>query len=206
MLMRGDGIILVHGLSRSKTSLLIPYLYLKSRGYDVKLYSYRSTRHTLDEHSARFADFIAEFAEKRPGRTVHFVTHSLGGIITRMAVDSLVNKGTDKINFGRAVMFAPPNRGSSAATRLSKSKIISTTLKPIRELSDSPDSPIHSIPIPDALEYGIIAGRWDGKVSPSEARLGCEKDFLIVNSFHTFLMNRPKLLKATLRFIETASF
>jgi hypothetical protein len=123
-----------------------------------------------------------------------------------MAVDLLVCEGATGINYGKAVMFAPPNRGSSAATRLSKSKIIRATLKPIRELRDSPDSPIHSIPVPDALEYGIITGRWDAKVSPAEARLGSEKDFLLVNSFHTFLMNRPKLLKAMVRFIETSSF
>ena len=204
--MRGDGVILVHGLGRTSASLRIPYYYLKRRGYDVKLYSYRSTRHTLDEHAARFGDFIAEFAEQRPGVTVHFVTHSLGGIITRMAVDSLVSGGTNDIDFGKAVMFAPPNQGSKAATRMSKSVLLSAILKPLSELRDSPDSPIHSVPIPDALEYGIITGRWDGKVSPSEARLGCEKDFLLVNSFHPYLMNRPKLLKAMVRFIETASF
>ena len=78
---------------------------------------------------------------------------------------------------------------------MSKSILASSMLKPLRELRDSPDSPIHSVPVPDALEYGIITGRWDGKVSPSEARLGCEKDFLLVNSFHTYLMNRPKLLR-----------
>ncbi|MCK5843808.1 MAG: alpha/beta hydrolase [Victivallales bacterium] len=204
--MRGDGVILAHGLIRSRASMLAPYIHLKRKGYDVKLYSYRSTRYFLDEHARRFADFIANFTEQRQGGTIHFVTHSLGGIIMRSAVDLLVREGTGDIKFGRAVMLAPPNRGSNAATRISKSKIISTALKPLRELRDSPDSAIHSIPIPDVLEYGIIAGRWDGKVSVNEARLGCEKDFLVVNSFHTFLMNRPDVLRASVKFIETGSF
>jgi len=204
--MRGDGVILAHGLIRSRASMLVPFIYLKRRGYDVASFPYYSTRSGLDVHAARFADFIAEFAERKPGREIHFVTHSLGGIIMRMAVDSLVRGRGDDINFGRAVMFAPPNQGSAAATRFAKSKIISNVLRPLRELCDTPGANVHSVPVPDALEYGIITGRWDGKVSPKEARLGCEKDFLVSNSFHTFLMNRPDLLKAVARFIETGAF
>jgi pimeloyl-ACP methyl ester carboxylesterase len=204
--MRGDGIILAHGLIRSRASLLVPYFYLKHRGYNVKLYPYYSTRHSLEGHSAKFADFIADFAAGRPGRKVHFVTHSLGGIIMRMAVDSLVKGGVSDIKFGRAVMFAPPNKGSKAAAKFSKSKTLRAVFKPLSELSDSPGSPIHSVPIPDVLEYGVIAGSRDGKVSLDEARLGREKDFLVVNAFHTFIMNRPECLSATVRFIETGSF
>ena len=150
--------------------------------------------------------FIAKFAERHLERKIHFVTHSMGGIITRMAVDSLVKTGGIGIAFGRVVMFAPPNRGSMTAMRLSRLTLLRKLLRPLPELSNAPNSKINSIPIPDALEYGVITGRFDGKVSPEEAKLGCEKDYLIVNSFHSFIMNRPGLWRATAKFIESGSF
>ena len=204
--MRGDGVILIHGLIRSRASMVVPAGYLRRRGYDVASFPYHSTRAGIAAHSANLAGFIAEFAAGRPGAKLHFVTHSLGGIILRLAVDKLVTDGGLDIHFGRAVLIAPPNQGSRAATKAARSKLLSLVFKPLRELRDTPGSPIYSVPTPDVLEYGVVAGRWDAKVSPREARLDCAKDFLVVNAFHTFIMNRPDVLKATLRFIETGRF
>ncbi len=199
-----EAVILVHGLIRSRASMLIIGLFLKQKGYSIANYAYSSTKYTIDKHSGHFAEFVAKFAKKNPDTKINFVTHSLGGIITRGAIE-LLNKTTlEKIN--RIVMLAPPNRGSMAATYFSKSNLLTLLMKPLCELRNAPDSRIHSIHIPENIDIGIIAGKYDAKVTPEESHLYGEKDHLTVNAMHTFIMNRPDVMKATSNFLRFGLF
>ena len=92
------------------------------------------------------------------------------------------------------------------------------------QLGTGPDSTPNSLP-PADFELGIIAGRrssllaWllsqrrpvfagdnDGKVAVARARLQGMRDFLVVNHSHTFLMGRPVVQRAVVRFLATGSF
>ena len=199
-----QSVILVHGLIRSRASMLLSSIFLKRNGFLVANYAYSSTKYTIDEHSDHFALFIAKFAKKHPNTKINFLTHSLGGIITRGALALLDNKTLKSLN--RIVMLAPPNRGSMAATFFSKSKVLTSWMKPLCELRNAPDSKINSIHIPKNIEIGVIAGKYDKKVTPEESHLCGEKDHLTVNAMHTFIMNRPDVLNAVLSFFKTGSF
>jgi len=197
---RGESVVLVHGLGRQCFSMLPVALKLRKSGYDIWLYDYPSSRYGIKHHAAEFAKFINSLQEQDEVEKIHFVTHSLGSIITRQALGP---EAEPKI--GRIVMLAPPNQGSATATRLARRWPWPILLRPLRELRNSPDSPIHSIPIPNA-EIGIIAASRDAKVSVKESRLPGAKDHLVVDAYHSFLPNRSDINSAISNFLENGSF
>ena len=196
--------ILVHGLGRSRLSMLLIGQFLKRKGFYPLYYPYRSTRDNLEGHFAKFADYIASTATANPDAEIHFVTHSMGGIITRGALSPALLAEIPRP--GRIVMLAPPNQGSRAATIIAGQKIISKILKPLKELADSADSKIHTVPVPKDVEIGIISGQFDAKVRPHEAALTGAKEHITVKSAHTFIMNSPKVMNAVFNFLNTGSF
>jgi len=196
---RKEAVILVHGLIRSSSSMMSPAAFLRKKGFSVFIYDYYSSRHPIRRHADDFSRLLGKILGE-DFKKVHFVTHSLGGIIARIALAKLADP-----KLGRLVMIAPPNQGSAKASRVSKIWITKKLLRPLDELRNDSDSFIRKVPIPE-IEFGIIAGSMDAKVSVEESHLKNEKDHLVVNSFHTFIMNRKAVKEAVLKFIANGKF
>jgi len=204
-------IILIHGMGRTPFSMVMLDRYLKRQGYTTTSFSYSSTKYQIDTLSTKFADFLIETVENNPDKKLHIVTHSLGGIITREALvkiedHKIPQSQNHQINIGRIVMLAPPNKGSKAANFFSRVWPIPNILKPMTELRNAKNSPINDVPIPKNVEIGIIAGRFDRKVTPEESHLHTENDHIVVNSGHTFIMNNRNVKIAVKNFLQTGHF
>lgn len=191
----GDLVVLVHGMGRSPASMAPLGVWLGRQGFRTHNWGYWSYRPTLAELSARFGDRLQALGAG--AERVHFVTHSLGGILVRAAL-----AGRPLANAGRAVMLTPPNQGSRAADRWAP--YLGRVMPPIRDLRTAPDALVHTLPAP-TLEVGVIAGAMDGKVSVAEAALP-GADQVVLPCRHSLLMFRRDVRELTLRFLRTGSF
>ena len=74
-------VVLVHGLWLGGWVCSLLGHWLHASGFRVVRFSYPSTRETLSANAAR----LARFAQSLDARTVHFVGHSLGGLVALMS-------------------------------------------------------------------------------------------------------------------------
>ena len=146
---------------------------------------------------------------------IHFVTHSLGGILVRKYLSE-----QEIPNLGRVVMLGPPNQGSQAVDELGDVPGFDWLNGPAgKQLGKGPESVPLSLG-PADFELGVIAGNRtidpitsavlddpdDGKVSVEDTKLAGMTDFIVVEHSHAFMMMMSTPIELTLRFLETGSF
>jgi triacylglycerol lipase len=209
-----DCVVLLHGMGRTHLSMLRLQSSLESDGYEVWNRSYPSTRNTIVQLAPVVGEAVQD-CRKRQTRQIHFVTHSLGGILVRAYFQ---NHAVPEAR--RIVMLGPPNHGSQAVDSYRDSWWFRKATGPAgQQLGTGPDSAPNRL-APIRLEVGIIAGTkssdpWfsnlfqeahDGKVSVSSAKLPEMKDFLLVESGHTFMMNSNEVIRQVKVFLRIGAF
>jgi pimeloyl-ACP methyl ester carboxylesterase len=212
--MSGDTIVFLHGLGRTRRSMIGLARDARRRGYQVVNHGYASRRGRVAEHAARLGQVIAGLGER--AGSIHFVTHSLGGIVVRAL---LADRRAWPRHLGRVVMLSPPNQGSELVDRLADHRAFRMALGPAAiELGTRPESTPNQLG-PVEFELGVITGDrslrisqrifggpTDGKVSVERARVQGMRDFLVVRRTHTFIMWAPDVSEAVFRFLETGRF
>jgi pimeloyl-ACP methyl ester carboxylesterase len=191
-------VVLVHGLGRTRISMMALEWVLEREGYEVLNWGYSSTCCTIDELADELAEDLRR-ADVASRERVHFVGHSLGNIIVR----SLLADGL-AIPTGRVVMLAPPNQGAERANRFAPA--IGWLLRPLPEITTTGRSVPRLLQLPPGVEVGVIAGRHDGKVRVSESHLPGESDHVTVPSAHTFIMLRSDVHRLVLDFLREGRF
>ncbi len=196
-----DYVVLIHGFWRSARSMKKLESKLSQEGYEVINIDYPSKEKTIESISDGYLKNILKENCLDKKRKIHFVTHSMGGIIVR---HFLANNKLP--NLGRVVMLAPPNNGSKMADVFSRFEVMNKVLGPaLKQLTSSKKSPPKAIMKP-YYEVGIIAGKFDGKVSLKSTKLDGMKDYLVVPSAHSFIMDWDEVIVAVKNFIEKGKF
>ena len=185
---------------------------LEAEGYRVVNVDYPSTRLMPDELAPHLAEVVRACCLGAP--RLHFVTHSLGGIMVRAYLAS----GRPP-NLGRVVMLAPPNRGSEIVDALGP-EIFRQTLGPIAaELGTAPGSLPNRLP-PATYDLGVIAGTAsvnplgsmmvpgadDGTVAVERTKLDGMADFVTVDASHTFIMRSDETARQVASFLRRGRF
>jgi len=210
---RADCVVLLHGLARTPGSMAALADAFSEHGYAVVNVGYPSRSKPIEELAPlAVSQGLAGCPENT---TVHFVTHSLGGILVRYYLET-----HDIADLGRVVMLAPPNQGSEVVDRIKGIPGFRLLNGPAGAQLGTDES---SVPLqlgPVEFELGVIAGSEtfnpilslylpnpdDGKVSVASTRVQGMKDFLVVPHSHTFMMQIPEVIEQTLLFIETGAF
>ena len=212
-----EHVILLHGLSRTSAAMAPMAETLARAGYTVHNLDYPSRTAPIsqladDAIGPALAECRAQGAEK-----IHFVTHSLGGILVR----SYFSRHAPDATLGRVVMLGPPNQGSEVVDRLRDWWLFKKINGPAgQELGTDAASTPNRLG-PANFTVGIIAGRrsinWinsfvmipgpdDGKVSVEHTKLAGMTSHIVLPTTHPFMARNRAVIAQTLAFLHTGAF
>ncbi|MEZ4217057.1 MAG: alpha/beta fold hydrolase [Myxococcota bacterium] len=206
-------VVLLHGLGRSARAMAWLERRLARAGYATHAVGYASVTRPFD---AIVDDVDREIARCcADAERVHFVTHSLGGLVLR----AWAARANDA-RIGRVVMLGPPSAGSAIVDRLGALRAV---LGPTgRELGTGEDALPGRLaragPVP--FELGVIAGdrswnpigSWmlegpdDGAVAVASARVDGMRDFVVLPAAHTALPYARDVAAQAIHFLDHGRF
>ena len=209
-----ESVIVVHGLGRTPASMTILVSRLKNAGFRVVSFGYPSTSEPMKALVDRLQAEVGRCCGTE-AETVHFVTHSMGGVLVR----SYLNRQPDP-HQGRVVMLSPPSQGSELIDAFSDSPLLQRLLGPAASRLGTDSTGISSQLGPVRFGLGIVTGdrsmnplgSWlipgpdDGKVGVDRARLEGATDFMVVPATHTFIMNRRDVAEEVVHFLRHGRF
>lgn len=210
-----DTVILLHGLGRMASSMRPMERALRRAGYRTRNVDYPSTCHPADRLAEEIVGAEVDAATQDGAERIHFVTHSMGGILARAYT------AAHPLPAGsRAVMLAPPHGGSELAD-------VFRDVWPFRrfcgpafdQMGVGPESLPQSLG-PPGIETGVIAGDrnlfpflgphfegpTDGIVAVWSTRATDVDDHIVVPSGHTYIMRSRTVIRQTLHFLKHGAF
>lgn len=210
-------VILLHGLFRTHKSMRKLSDYLHKQGYVIVNKTYPSTKLPIEAIANNYLPEMIATCHQLGARKIHFVTHSMGGIVLRVYLQN-----HSLSNLGRIVMLSPPNHGSKIADYFHKLRLFKWLFGPAgQELSSKKSSFVNQLPASlGSFEVGIITGNHilfppfnriikapnDGIVSIKTTQLDNIKDFIVLGTTHAFMIYNKEVLKQTAYFFKNGNF
>ncbi|MCI5105540.1 MAG: hypothetical protein MRY76_02380 [Pseudomonadales bacterium] len=220
-------VVLLHGLARVSDSMAELERKLERSGMRSVNISYPSRRHPIAElardavgrglaacRETAEVGAIAADGETVAASRIHFVTHSLGGILLRVYLQEQAIP-----ELGRVVMLGPPNQGSSLAQGL-KGVPGFGFLGPAGQALGTDDESIINELGPVDFELGVIAGDLalnplglllidgpnDSVVSVQSTRVAGMKEHITLPVMHTLMMRDNEVIDHSIHFLKTGNF
>lgn len=195
----GEWVVLTHGFMANRWMLAPLSSRLRHDGWRTRCWGYESWWTSVAVHASGFADLLRSLDDDPTVTTLHLVTHSMGCIIGRAALDRY-----RPAKLGRFVMLAPPNRGSFIAT--ATAGLFGRVLKPVAELTTRSDSLVNRTPQPEGVEVGVIAAERDALVALDATRLDVPHEHVTLPCLHSSLLFRRDAAELVAAFLATGSF
>ena len=208
-------VVLLHGLNRSWRAMKPMAESLQLAGFSTANVDYPSQSGPIEEIAPMAVGIGLEKCRSSGAETIHFVTHSLGGILLRYE-----HKRSPIEDLGRVVMLGPPNQGSELIDKtVDWPGFDSLSGAAGRQLGTGDDSiPMQLGPVD--FQLGVIAGTGtinilasamlpdvdDGKVTVARTKVAGMDDFLIVGNSHRYITRSAVVLRNTRSFLETGRF
>lgn len=208
-------VILLHGLWRTEYSMKYLEWGLSEMEFEVVNLTYPSLSYPIEELAVMAVQEGLAGCRDLGLQRIHFVTHSLGGILVRQYLQH-----RDIVGLHRVVMLGPPSQGSQVADFVDGFDILEPiTPRAVEQLGTGTDSVPRRLG-PAHFELGIIAGTanrrgmlpgvpdqpGDGTVTVEETIVPGMLDFLELPVSHTFMMWDRRVLHQVAHFLERGYF
>lgn len=208
-------VVLLHGLNRSWRAMRPLAEALQDAGFATANVDYPSQSGTVEEIAPEAVGLGLEKCRSTGAARIHFVTHSMGGILLRY------ENGRSAIpDLGRVVMLGPPNQGSELIDRTRDwpgfEMLTGDAGAQLGTSAESMPSKLGSV----GFELGVIAGTGtinvlasamlpdpnDGKVSVASTQVDGMDDFLVVGDSHRYITRSDVVFRNTIAFLKTGHF
>ena len=208
-----DQVILLHGLARTEKSMAPMQRALEKEGFCVTNVGYESRNGVVEALALEAIQPALDACDD--SRPVHFVTHSLGGILVRQYL------AEHRIeNLGRVVMLGPPNKGSEVVDKIGE-------VPGFHFINGDAGLQLGTgeTSVPNRLgeanfDVGIIAGTRsinlilstmipgtdDGKVSVENTRLEGMNDHIEMEVTHPFMMRNDAVIRQVVHYLRSGRF
>lgn len=208
----GPPVVLLHGLCRGWHAMQPLARALQKNGFSTLNLPYPSTRLPIEILASRVRGQVEKIAGDGP---VHFITHSLGGILIRKLLDEGVPWDT-----GRIVMLAPPNQGSEIVDWSRRHPLLHRVLGPAGRALGSDGMPSTLPDLPAGIQAAVIMGNRptlpffqhllapenDGIVSTAKGDIAGLCGFSVIQADHTFIQMHPEAIRLSLHFLKTGDW
>ena len=208
-------VVLVHGFFRHGRDMRYLARKLEQQGYRAVTPTLPTTFRSVRECGGSLAQMIAPICEKciPEGNVVHFVGHSMGGLVIRDYLSRHVVEG-----LGRVVLIGTPNGGSPYANLLLGLPFSDEILESLPDLAEpGPDialplnvpAPEIGIVIgtkPDIVRQLLLPGEHDGLVTAESVRRVAASGEILIPCSHERLHWRPDTAEAVVSFLEKGKF
>jgi pimeloyl-ACP methyl ester carboxylesterase len=201
-------VVLLHGLYRNGWDMTLLRMRLSSAGIMGHPFTYPSVRMSPRENAERLMQFIASIE----ATTLHFVAHSLGGLVIRHLFHLYPEQRP-----GRVVTLGTPHRGSRVAVELASTAPGQMILGESIEgglFGDAPDwSATHDLGV-IAGDSSIGMGHYvaplnhpnDGTVAVEETYLAGAKDHIVLPVSHFSMLISSEAAHQTEYFLRHGRF
>ena len=210
-----DCVVLIHGLNRSWRAMQPMAEALHEAGFSTVNVDYPSQAGSIEVLAPMAINTGLSDCRAAGAKRIHFVTHSIGGILLRYA-----HEMSPIPDLGRVVMLAPPNQGSEVIdiTRNWPTTEIFAGEAGLQLGTDPNSIPRRLGPVD--FELGVIAGTGsinffmsamlpqpnDGKVSVASTRIDGMDDFLVVDNSHHYITESEVVIRNTSYFLQHGVF
>jgi triacylglycerol esterase/lipase EstA (alpha/beta hydrolase family) len=206
-------LVCVHGFMRSKSNMNFFEKAFEDMGWKVYLWFYPSRLKTIEEHGQSLVELLTFITKRHPEAPICFATHSMGGLVVRSAVNH--DSCPLQAKMGKAVLIAPPNRGSAYGRFLNSFETCREIAGPYagKQLMTTPEDGFDSLgQFPPSMQVLVIAGtcgfnltipgKNDGKVGVNETRLSTPHEFKKIFAGHSWICHTPKTIGIAKEFLE----
>ena len=209
--MPAETIILVHGLWMTGIEMAVLKHRLETEhGFNCVLFTYHSVTGEIQNH----VDRLRELAREQQCDRLHFVGHSLGGVVTYKVLES-----TPDLIQGRVVLLGSPLQGSTAVDAMSRWTLgrVAVGDAVCNELTSGGQRHWDG-----RRDIGVIAGsvqmgfgrlfseklvdNSDGTVMIEETKLDGAADHIVLPVTHTSMVFSPLVTTQVVNFLRDGKF
>jgi len=207
-----ETVVAIHGIFGAPWSLQYIVQNLKKENRTIVNWGYPSTEKRIEEHGADLIPQLQKIAAANPKMPIHFVGHSMGGLVLRAALNHPDCPLEAKI--GRAVLLGTPNKSPAWARFLGQYEL-PKQIGGIAGRQLMSETGYDSIgQFPHSLDVLVVAGSAginpfisgdnDGTVAVEETFLNTPHRHVILKTGHKIMLLDKRVSALVTEFLNTS--